>query len=469
MDNFRPTILIADDEVKERKVLALNLKNKYEVLEAGNGEEAVDLIEKNKVHLVLTDMKMPRMDGLELLKRIQKYYKNIPVILITAFGSIENAVEAMKMGALDYITKPINVEELERLIEKSLNYGKLLEENLKLKEKIKKYEGFNEIITINPEMKKIMELIAQVADTPANILIEGESGTGKMLFANAIHYFSNRADGPFVEINCGAIPHDLLESELFGHERGAFTGAVATKKGKFELADGGTLFLDEIGELPLDLQVKLLHVLEKQKFTRVGGTKFLTTNARIVAATNKNLKEEVEKNNFRQDLYFRLKVVYLKIPPLRERKEDIPLLVEHFLKKYKDLKHGELLTVSEKALKILENYSWPGNIRELENVIQQAIIFSKDGRITEKQLPEEIVENYTSEDDEEIPLTKDELHELRKIKTEKIISRIEKKFLLTLLKKTKGNISKAADISGYDRRQLQNLIKKYSIDPNIFR
>ncbi len=469
MDNFRPTILIADDEVKERKVLALNLKNKYEVLEAGNGEEAVDLIEKNKVHLVLTDMKMPRMDGLELLKRIQKYYKNIPVILITAFGSIENAVEAMKMGALDYITKPINVEELERLIEKSLNYGKLLEENLKLKEKIKKYEGFNEIITINPEMKKIMELIAQVADTPANILIEGESGTGKMLFANAIHYLSNRADGPFVEINCGAIPHDLLESELFGHERGAFTGAVATKKGKFELADGGTLFLDEIGELPLDLQVKLLHVLEKQKFTRVGGTKFLTTNARIVAATNKNLKEEVEKNNFRQDLYFRLKVVYLKIPPLRERKEDIPLLVEHFLKKYKDLKHGELLTVSEKALKILENYSWPGNIRELENVIQQAIIFSKDGRITEKQLPEEIVENYTSEDDEEIPLTKDELHELRKIKTEKIISRIEKKFLLTLLKKTKGNISKAADISGYDRRQLQNLIKKYSIDPNIFR
>ena len=467
MSEFKPTILLVDDETKERKVLSLNLKFKYNILEAKNGKEALEIIEKQRVNLILTDLKMPEMDGIELLKQIQKHYKNIPVIIVTAFGSIKNAVEAMKMGAIDYITKPINIEGLETVLEKSLNYGKLLEENIKLKEKIKKYEGFNEIITINPEMKKLMETIAQVANTPATILIEGESGTGKMLFANAIHYLSNRADEPFIEINCGAIPHDLLESELFGHERGAFTGAVSTKKGKFELADGGTLFLDEIGELPLDLQVKLLHVLEKQKFTRVGGTKFLTTNARIVAATNKELKTEVEKNNLRQDLYFRLKVVYLRIPPLRERKEDIPLLIEHFLKKYKSLNSNPNLTFSNVAQKILSNYNWPGNIRELENIVQQSIIFSKDGNITEEFLPAEIVSEYS--DEEYIPLSKDELQELRKSKTENIINNLDRKFLVNLLRKTEGNISKAAELSGYDRRQLQNLIKKYSIEPTLFR
>ncbi len=467
MSDGKYTILIADDESKERRVLSLNLKPNFNILEANNGKEAVELLEKNEVHLVLTDLKMPEMGGLELLEWIKKYYSNIPVILITAFGSIENAVEAMKLGAVDYITKPIKISELEPVIEKSLNFGKLLAENLKLKAKIKKYEGFNEIITINPQMKKLMELVAQVADTPATILIEGESGTGKMLFANAVHYLSSRADESFVEINCGAIPHDLLESELFGHERGAFTGAVAAKKGKFELANGGTLFLDEIGELPLDLQVKLLHVLEKQKFTRVGGTKFLTTDARIVAATNKDLKAEAEKGNFRQDLYFRLKVVYLKIPPLRERKEDIPLLIEHFMKKYQSFKPGVKLSITDFAQRTLSNYSWPGNIRELENTIQQAIIFSKDGIITENLLPKEIAE--VSTEDLFIPKTKEELQELRKNKTEKIIDDLDRKFLVNLLRQTNGNVSKAAEISGYDRRQLQNMLNKYSISADLFR
>ena len=467
MKEEKYTILIADDESKERRVLSLNLKPNYNILEANNGKEAVELLEKNEVHLVLTDLKMPEMGGLELLEWIKKYYSNIPVILITAFGSIENAVEAMKLGAVDYITKPIKISELEPVIEKSLNFGKLLAENMKLKAKIKKYEGFNEIITINPQMKKLMELVAQVADTPATILIEGESGTGKMLFANAVHYLSSRADESFVEINCGAIPHDLLESELFGHERGAFTGAVAAKKGKFELANGGTLFLDEIGELPLDLQVKLLHVLEKQKFTRVGGTKFLTTDARIVAATNKDLKEEAEKGNFRQDLYFRLKVVYLKIPPLRERREDIPLLIEHFMKKYQSFKPGVKLSITDSAQRTLSNYSWPGNIRELENTIQQAIIFSKDGRITENLLPKEIAD--VSTEDLFIPKTKEDLQELRKNKTEKIIDDLDRKFLVNLLRQTNGNVSKAAEISGYDRRQLQNMLNKYSISADLFR
>ncbi len=467
MNDEKYTILIADDESRERRILSLNLSEKYNVLEAANGKEALEHLEKNNVHLILTDLKMPVMSGLELLEVVKNQYGNIPVIIITAFGSIENAVEAMKAGAVDYITKPVKIEELEAVIEKSLNYGKLLAENLQLKEKIKKYEGFNEIITINPQMKELMELVAQVAPTPATILIEGESGTGKMLFANAIHNLSDRANAPFVEINCGAIPHDLLESELFGHERGAFTGAVGTKKGKFELANGGTLFLDEIGELPLDLQVKLLHVIEKQKFTRVGGTKFITTNARIVAATNKDLKEEVEKGNFRKDLYFRLKVVYLKIPPLRERREDIPLLAEHFLKKYASFKPGVELSISDTAMKLLVNYDWPGNIRELENTIQQAIIFSNDGIITENLLPKEISENADAE--LFVPITKEELQELRKSRTEKIINELDRKFLVKLLKMTKGNISKAAEISGYDRRQLQNLLNKHFIDANMFR
>ncbi len=472
MENQKTTIIIVDDEDKERRVISLSLKTNFNILLAQNGKQAVELINNNRVHLILTDFNMPEMNGLELLRWAKENYKTIPVIIMTAFGSVENAVEAMKMGAHDYISKPIKIDELEAVIEKSLQFGKLLEENLSLKEKIKKYEGFNEIITINPQMKSLMELMGQVAQTPATILIEGESGTGKMLFARAVHYLSSRADNSFIEINCGAIPHDLLESELFGHERGAFTGAVNMKKGKFELASGGTLFLDEIGELPLDLQVKLLHVLENQKFTRVGGTQFITTNARIVAATNKNLKNEVDKGNFRQDLYYRLRVVYLRIPPLRERKEDIPLLIEHFLKKYSNLNKNENLVVVEKARKILQSYNWSGNIRELENVMQQSIIFSLDGRITPENLPEEVLAAYKEEaasDEEYIPLTKDELQEEKRKRTDSILDELENKFLIKLLNSTQGNVTRASEISGYDRRQIQNLLCKHNIDAEKFR
>ena len=472
MDNQKPTIIVVDDDDKERRVLNLSLKFNYNILLAQNGKQAVELINNNRVHLILTDFNMPEMNGLELLRWAKENYKTIPVIIMTAFGSIENAVEAMKMGAHDYISKPIKLDEMEAVIEKSLQFAKLLEENFALKEKIKKYEGFTEIITINQQMKSVMELMGQVAQTPATILIEGESGTGKMLFARAVHYLSSRADNPFIEINCGAIPHDLLESELFGHERGAFTGAVNMKKGKFELASGGTLFLDEIGELPLDLQVKLLHVLENQKFTRVGGTQFITTNARIVAATNKNLKSEVERGNFRQDLYYRLRVVYLRIPSLRERKEDIPLLIEHFLKKYSSLNKNENLVVVEKVRKILQNYDWPGNIRELENVTQQSIIFSSDGRIKPESLPEEVLLAYKEESEEEeeyIPLTKDELQEEKTKRTESILNELENKFLIKLLNSTQGNITRASEISGYNRRQIQNLLSKHNINAEKFR
>lgn len=462
------TLLIADDEEKTRKLLTLSFSDKYNILTARNGKEAVKFLKSKHINLVLTDLKMPDMSGLELLEYVQKNYATIPVIIITAFGSIENAVEAMKLGAIDYIPKPINIDELEALIEKSLNYGRLLDENTRLKAKLKKYEGFNNIISINPQINKIKESIAQVAKTGATVLIEGESGTGKQLFAQAVHGLSDRADKPFVEINCGAIPHDLLESELFGHEKGAFTGAVNKKYGKFEQADGGTLFLDEIGELPIDLQVKLLHAVESQKFTRVGGTEQIETNIRIVAATNRNLKEEIEKNNFRLDLYYRLRVVNLKIPPLRQRKEDIPILVNHFIEKHKSLNQNKTIKVDDKFIELLKRYEFPGNIRELENIIQQAMVLAVNGVLSPDLLQQEVADSF-SQSTEIIPLTKIELQEYKKQKTENILNDIEYNFLINLLQSTNGNISKAAEISGYDRRQIQNLINKHSIDTFAFK
>jgi len=466
MKSFEHTILVADDEEKIRKVLKINLKNKYRVILAQNGSEAIEYLKNEVVHLVVTDLRMPGQGGLDLLQYVGQYHKHIPVIIVTAFGSVENAVQAMKMGAYDYILKPIKIAELQRLIEKALHYAQLLSENVQLKERLKKYEGFREIITANPKMQALLETLKQVAATPATVLIEGESGTGKQLVAASVHYMSARADNPFIEINCGAIPATLLESELFGHEKGAFTGAIHTKKGKFELADKGTLFLDEIGELPLELQVKLLHVLENQKFTRVGGTQYIKTNARIVAATNRKLIEEVEKKRFRSDLYYRLKVVYLQIPPLRERKEDIPLLVQSFTEKYSRLNaNGQRnIEISDEALNVLQSYNWPGNVRELENIIQQAIIFAKDGLITADTLPPEILENAIKPS-----LTKEELQDEKNRRTETIIRDIECSFLKRILSKTRGNITRAAEISGYNRRQIQNLTKKHDINTENFK
>jgi DNA-binding NtrC family response regulator len=372
----------------------------------------------------------------------------------------------MKMGAYDYILKPIKIDEMQRLIEKALHYAQLLSENVQLKERLKKYEGAGEIITANPKMRALFETLKQVAATSASVLIEGESGTGKQLVAASVHYMSPRADNPFIEINCGAIPVNLLESELFGHEKGAFTGAVHTKKGKFELAGNGTLFLDEIGELPLELQAKLLHVLENQTFTRVGGTQFIKTNARIVAATNRMLSEEVEKKRFRSDLYYRLKVVYVRIPPLRERREDIPLLVRHFMEKYNQL-HGDRkreVEMSEEALDALQSYGWPGNVRELENVIQQVIIFARDGLVTAEALPPEVLDSTTKPS-----MTKEELRDEKNRRTEAILRDIEYGFLKRILTKTRGNITRAAEISGYNRRQLQNLTKKYGMKVEYFK
>ncbi len=467
MDSSHPTILIVDDEEKIRKILKINLQSKYQVLLAQNGKEALQYLQKEPIQLVLTDLRMPgNVSGLDILEYVKNNFNYIPVVIITAYGTVENAVQAMKNGAYDYLLKPIKIADLEPLIEKALHYGQLLAENVELKKRLKKYEGFKEFITVNSRMKSLIETVKQVAATPATVLIQGESGTGKQLLASALHYYSPRAAQPFVEINCGAIPRELLESELFGHEKGAFTGAVQTKKGKFELASGGTLFLDEIGELPLELQVKLLHVLENQRFTRVGGTRFLTTRARIVTATNRDLQKEVAQGRFRSDLYYRLKVVFLQIPPLREREEDIPILVNHFLKKHRELNisGSHTLQISDEALEVLRSYTWPGNVRELENVIQQAIIFTKNDLITIDQLPADLRQQAIKP-----ASTKEELQIEKQRRTERILMDIEYSFLKRLLKATRGNVTRAAEKSGYDRRQIQNLIKKHGINIENFR
>ncbi len=463
----KPGILIVDDEEKIRKVLKINLQQSYSVFLAKNGEEAQHYLQNEVINLVITDLKMPgKVNGLQLLEFVKEKFKHIPLIIITAFGTVENAVNAMKLGAFDYILKPIKIAELHPLIEKALNYGQLIRENKDLKEKLKKYEGRREIITANPQMQSILNTIKDVAQTNATVLIQGESGTGKQLVASSVHYMSPRAEKPFVEINCGAIPRELMESELFGHEKGAFTGAVQTKKGKFELASGGTLFLDEIGELPLELQVKLLHILENQRFTRVGGTTFLQTDARIVAATNRDLAQDVKEERFRQDLFYRLKVVFIRIPPLRQRKEDIPVLAQSFLNKHRHLnvEGANSISITDDAMEALRNYPWPGNVRELENTIQQAIIFAKEGRIGINNLPEEIKIGLIKKAE-----TKEELQQEKQRRTENILREIEYDFLKRLLNSTSGNVSHAAEKSGYDRRQIQNLIKKHKINIENFK
>ncbi|MCL4538294.1 MAG: sigma-54 dependent transcriptional regulator [Bacteroidetes bacterium] len=468
MKTEKPKLLIVDDEERAWKVLKINFQDRYDVLVAKNGAEAVKVLDKERVDAVLTDVKMPEMSGIELLKHVRKNSDWIPVVVMTAFGSVENAVEAMKAGAYDYILKPIKVEDAELVVKRAVEYSSMLKENRSLKDRLKEYEVPQDIITINPEMRSLIGLVKEVAVTDASVLIEGESGTGKELFARALHRMSARSEGPFIEVNCGAIPHELFESELFGHERGAFTGAVNTKKGKLELAEGGTIFLDEIGEMPLDLQVKLLHVLENRQFTRVGGTNFLQSAARVVAATNRNLKDDVESGRFRKDLYYRLKVVYLHVPPLRERKEDIPLLVQHFIAKHGDTAKKSITGIDPDAVETLRRHSWSGNVRELENVVLQSMIFARGGQITIDSLPAEIRESVGPLT-ENVPATKEELQKEKVRRTEKVLMDLERQFLLNLIEKSGGNISEAARTSGYDRRQIQNLIKKHGLDVSRLR
>jgi two-component system NtrC family response regulator len=465
---MKRTILVAEDEEKMRRILEINLQDQYRILLAKDGEEAFQLFKENEVNLLLTDMRMPGRDGLNLLHEVKRLRPEVPVILITAYGTIESAVDAMKEGATDYLLKPIKMEEVEWVIARALLQADLIDENRKLREEIKSLYGMETMISKHPRMIEIMSMVQQVADSKATVLIEGESGTGKELVARAIHLNSQRAGFPFIVVNASAIPRELLESELFGHEKGAFTGAGKRKIGSFELGHRGTLFLDEIGEMPKELQVKILRAIEGYRFMRVGGTEEIDVDVRLITATHRDLKAAVEAGEFREDLFYRLHVVSIKLPPLRERQGDIPLLVSHFIEKHRKEAKDRPLEISEKALQLLENYPWPGNVRELENCILRAMLLARSNRMESEDLPPE-VRGEGEEPAFSVPRDSTELRHTKWQLKRKAENEVEKAFLREALKRNKGNISKTALDVGMDRRQLQNLIRKHRVVAKAFK
>ena len=369
-----PTVLIVEDEPKMLRLLELNLSDEgYTTRSAASAEAALSLLRQESVDLVLTDLRLPGMDGLEFLQAAKRVNAALPVVVMTAYGTVETAVEAMKAGASDYVLKPFSLEEIKLIIRKELDVHHLREENRSLREALGRRYEFKNIVARSPKMQEVLATVERVAPTNSTVLLGGESGVGKDLIARALHQHSRRASGPFVKINCTAIPENLLESELFGYEKGAFTGAVASKPGKFELADKGTVFLDEIGDVPGAIQVKLLRVLQEREFERLGGTRTLKVDVRLVAATNRDLRAALEQGTFREDLYYRLNVVPISIAPLRERKEDIPYLVDHFIARFAREAGKPIEGITPAAMKLLADFHWPGNVRELENIIERAV------------------------------------------------------------------------------------------------
>lgn len=450
-------ILVVDDELSMREFLKILLeKDGYAVSVAPDASAALEIAENEDIQLVITDIRMPGMSGLELLAELKHNFPGLPVIMITAFASPDDAVMAMKNGAFDYITKPFNVDEIKGVIKAATN--KKLE---KIAEKRKDFPG---IIGRSPEMVRIFDLIKRIAPTPANVLIYGESGTGKELVAQAIHNHSDVAENPFVPITCSSIPESLLESELFGHVKGSFTGAIADKPGLFQQANTGTAFLDEIGELTPIIQTKLLRVLQEREFTPVGSTKTQQVNVRIIAATNKNLEEEIMAGRFREDLYYRLAVVPMQVPPLRERKGDVPLLVDHFLKKYSNLLGKEVQTVSSYGLEVLMKYDFPGNVRELENIIERGVALESSSII----LPESLILSRKNDNNpagkEALFVAAENEQELFERGMEDILVELETKMIRHALKEAGGSKMQAADLLKISFRSLRYKTKKYGID-----
>jgi len=447
-----PTILVIDDERSMREFLSIMLeKEGYKVIAMDNGNDALDFIKKNNYDLIITDIKMPKVSGINILRESMALHTNTPVIMITAFASTDVAVEAMKLGAYDYITKPFKVDEIKVIIKNAIEKKSLFDENISLKEELKGRYQFSNIVGKSDKIQKVFELIMKVANSKSTVLITGESGTGKELVARGIHHNSERRDKPFVSISCGAIPETLLESELFGHQKGAFTGADSDKKGLFEVADGGTFFLDEVSEAPPSIQAKLLRVLQEKEFKRVGGVKDIKVNVRVIAATNKNLHKLIEDGKFREDLYYRLNVIPIELPSLRERKEDIPLLVSHFINKYN--------SINKKG----ERYRWRGNVRELENVIERAVTLEIADNIYPESLPDEI-RNYEIEPLKILiePLKSDIPSE--GLNLEDYISKIEKDIILNALEKTGWVKKKAAELLNMSFRSFRYKLQKYDIE-----
>ncbi len=452
------TILVVDDEINYLTVMeALLGEAGYEVLTAPSALEALKIAGASDLDLVLTDMKMPKMSGIELLDEFNRLYPDLPVIIMTAYGTVEKAVTAMKKGAFDYILKPFKNEEILITIAKALEHRHLILKNLLLHQELEKKYGFPNIVGESRVMQEILALVKRVAQSRATILVTGESGTGKELIARAIHQCSARAAKSFISVNCAALTETLLESELFGHERGAFTHAVAMRKGRFELADGGTLFLDEVAEMSQALQVKLLRVLQEMEFERVGGTRTIKVDVRVVAASNQDLKEEVEAGRFREDLFYRLNVVHLHLPPLRQRQEDTPLLAAHFINKYVQQNLRGKTRITPEALKVLIHYSWPGNVRELENVMERAVILCSNNLISPQDLPAELSPTPVDSKldiDRFVPLH---------TPLPEALDAIEEQMIRRALEKSGQVQVRAAELLGITKSLLQYKLKKYHL------
>ncbi|MGB9720321.1 MAG: sigma-54-dependent transcriptional regulator [bacterium] len=442
-------ILIVDDEVIVRDALSEWLNNLgYQTITVEDGFRAIEQVEIDDWDVALVDLKMPKMDGIETLRRLHKMKPDLPVIIITGHGSVDSAVMAMKEGAADYVMKPFNPEEINIIIKKLLEHCEIVKENIILRKELAKSFQLEDLIGKSPNMQKIFELIKTVAPTKSTVLIRGESGTGKELVARAIHSLSPRNKGPFIATACGAMPETLLEAELFGYEKGAFTGAISQHKGRIEMADQGTLFLDEIGDISLRTQVDLLRFLQEREFRRVGGKELIKVDTRVIAATNKNLEEMVKKGTFREDLYYRLNVITIEIPPLHERKEDVPLLSEYFLNKFNIENKKDISGISPDALELLITYDWPGNVRELQNVIEHAVVVSKGKEISKKDLPKNLIDRFS--------ISKFVTKDLR-------LETVEKEHILNVLKICDWNIKKAAQVLGINRVTLYNKMEKYGL------
>jgi len=452
------TILIVDDEKNYLLVLKELLGEEgYDVIIAQSAPEALKIFQESELDLVITDMKMPGMNGMELLSVLKEKDLHLPVIMMTAYGTVEKAVEAMKKGAYDYIIKPFDNEVLKKTVAKGLALGQVIKENRLLSHELKEKFGPTDLVGNSFPIRQVREMISKVAGTKATVLISGESGTGKELVARAIHFNSPRKDKPLVSVNCSALTETLLESELFGHEKGSFTGAVAQRKGRFETANEGTLFLDEVGEMSPSVQVTLLRVLQNREFERVGGNKTIKVDVRVIAATNKDLMEEIAKGHFREDLYYRLNVVHIEVPPLRARTEDLPLLVRYFLERFsKEMNKKEVPALAPEVMSTLVTYDWPGNVRELENVIERAIILSPDSIIGSEDLPL----RKKVPDDAELPIEK---LIPPQAKLNDVLELIEKKMIIQALVNA-GNIqAHAAELLGIEKNLLKYKMKKYAL------
>ena len=446
-------ILVVDDEESHRIMLRAVLGAEgYTVAEAADGTEAVAAVGKEAFDVILMDIRMTKMDGIEALGEIRKISPQVPVLIMTAYASVKTAVEALKAGAFDYLTKPLDIEELKILIDKAMDHYHLRAENLVLKERLGDRFDFSRIIAASPKMKTLLETLAMVAPSDATVLIMGESGTGKEVIANAIHHNSPRAGEPFIKVACAALPETLLESELFGHEKGAFTGAVARREGRFQLAHRGTIFLDEVGEMSPAVQTKLLRVLQEKEFEPLGGTRTAKVDIRVIAATNRDLEKEVREGRFREDLYYRLNVVPLVLPPLRERREDIPLLADHFLALFREKNRKSITTISGKALDLLVRYDWPGNVRELENIVERAVILARDEVLVPADLPSQI-RMFSGEEGQDAFA----------IPAGMSLDEMERALIVKTLDETGGNRTRASEILGINRRTLQNKLKQYGL------